>query len=342
MPLVPTDAPMAITPPASMSGHAPVMLAEVLKALAPQPDQVVLDATFGGGGYTRALLDTGLRQVLALDRDPDAVARGQAIVDRDPRLRLIHARFGELDRVVADQGLESVDAVVFDLGVSSFQLDQAERGFSFRYDAPLDMRMDREGQTAAELIAEIAEIDLARLLWNYGDEREARRIARSVVAERQKAPIETTRQLADIVARAKGPSRELIEPATRTFQALRIAVNDELAELRAGLDAAERVLRPGGRLVTVAFHSGEDSIVKDFVNERGGRTRRANRHLPALPDEEPRWGWLIDRPLRPEAAETEQNPRARSARLRCAVRLGPGVTYRGPVRGLTDMMEGER
>jgi 16S rRNA (cytosine1402-N4)-methyltransferase len=333
---------MAITPPASMSGHAPVMLAEVLKALAPQPDQVVLDATFGGGGYTRALLDTGLRQVLALDRDPDAVARGQAIVDRDPRLRLIHARFGELDRVVADQGLESVDAVVFDLGVSSFQLDQAERGFSFRYDAPLDMRMDREGQTAAELIAEIAEIDLARLLWNYGDEREARRIARSVVAERQKAPIETTRQLADIVARAKGPSRELIEPATRTFQALRIAVNDELAELRAGLDAAERVLRPGGRLVTVAFHSGEDSIVKDFVNERGGRTRRANRHLPALPDEEPRWGWLIDRPLRPEAAETEQNPRARSARLRCAVRLGPGVTYRGPVRGLTDMMEGER
>lgn len=340
---VPTAPPMAVLPPANLPGHEPVMLGEVLRYMAPAPGQTIIDATFGGGGYTRALLAAGVDMVLALDRDPDAVARGQDLVAQEPRLKLAHARFGELDQVVAAiKPPMSVDGIVFDLGVSSFQLDQAERGFSFRHDAPLDMRMEREGQTAAELIASIAEVDLARLLWNFGDEREARRIARMVVTERQKEPISTTRQLADIVARAKGPSRELIDPATRTFQALRIAVNDELAELRLGLAAAEQVLRPGGRLVTVAFHSGEDSIVKDFINERGGRTRRANRHLPSLPEEEPRWGWVTDRPVRPEPAETERNPRARSARLRGAIRLGRGVVYKGPERDLADTAEGER
>jgi 16S rRNA (cytosine1402-N4)-methyltransferase len=340
--LVPTDATIPVLPTAPPTGHAPVMLAEVLRALGDLVGRTVLDATFGGGGYSRAILAAGADRVIALDRDPDAVARGRAMAADDPRLTIVHARFGELDQVAAAEGAPAVDAVVFDLGVSSFQLDQPERGFSFRYDAPLDMRMDRDGPTAAELLADIGEVELARLLWNYGDERDARRVARAVVAERQKSPVVSTRQLAEIVARAKGPSRELIDPATRTFQALRIAVNDELGELRQGLDAAEHALHPGGRLVTVAFHSGEDSIVKDFVNERGGRIRRANRHLPALADEEPRWGWLVDRPWRPGPEETGRNPRARSARLRSAMRLGAGITYRGPERVPADMSEGER
>jgi 16S rRNA (cytosine1402-N4)-methyltransferase len=333
---------MAVLPPANLPGHEPVMLGEVLRIMAPASGHTIIDATFGGGGYSRALLAAGVGMVLALDRDPDAVARGQELAAQDPRLKVVHARFGELDQVVAAEPAMSIDGIVFDLGVSSYQLDQAERGFSFRYDAPLDMRMDREGPTAADLIASIGEVDLARLLWNFGDEREARRIAKAIVAERQKAPISTTRQLADIVARAKGPSRELIDPATRTFQALRIAVNDELAELRHGLEAAERVLRSGGRLVTVAFHSGEDAIVKDFINDRGGRTRRTNRHLPSLPEEEPRWGWITDRPVRPKPIETERNPRARSARLRGAIRLGPGVVYRVPERDPADAAEGEQ
>lgn len=319
--MVPIDAPPSTSADRTGQGHAPVMLAEVLRALAPIGGKTILDATFGGGGYTRAILRAGAARVIALDRDPDAIERGRELAAQESRLTLIHARFGELDRAAEERGLAPVDAVVFDLGVSSFQLDQAERGFSFRHDAPLDMRMDKQGPTAADLVAQSGEVELARLLWNYGDERDARRIARAIVAERQKAPIATTRQLAEIVARAKGPSREVIDPATRTFQALRIAVNEELAELRAGLQAAERVVRPGGRLVAVSFHSGEDSIVKDFVNERGGRTRRAYRHLPPAPESEPRWGWLTDRPLRPEPSETEVNPRARSARLRSAVRL---------------------
>jgi 16S rRNA (cytosine1402-N4)-methyltransferase len=323
-------------------GHAPVMLAEVLRALAPIGEKTILDATFGGGGYTRAVLRAGASRVIALDRDPDAIERGRELATQAPRLTLVHARFGELDRVVEERGLAPVDAVVFDLGVSSFQLDQAERGFSFRHDAPLDMRMDKQGPTAADLIAQSGEVELARLLWNYGDERDARRIARAVVAERQKAPIATTRQLAEIVARAKGPSRELIDPATRTFQALRIAVNEELAELRAGLAAAERVVRPGGRLVAVSFHSGEDSIVKDFVNERGGRIRRAYRHLPPAPESEPRWSWLTDRPLRPDPSETEVNPRARSARLRAAVRLPADAEFPESARDADGTREDER
>jgi 16S rRNA (cytosine1402-N4)-methyltransferase len=337
--VVPTDAPSSPADASAPLGHAPVMLAEVLRALAPVEGRIVVDATFGGGGYTRAILEAGAARVIALDRDPDAIVRGQSLAAQEPRLTLVHARFSELGRVVEEQGLGQVDAVVFDLGVSSFQLDQAERGFSFRFDAPLDMRMGRDGPTAAELIAESAEVDLARLLWNYGDERDARRIARALVAERQKAPIDTTRRLAEIVARAKGPGREVIDPATRTFQALRIAVNDELAELRQALDAAEHVIRPGGRFVTVAFHSGEDSIVKDFVNGRGGRIRRAYRHLPPVPEEEPRWGWLVDRPLRPAAGETDLNPRARSARLRAAMRLGAGVEFPGPARGAAGVSE---
>lgn len=340
--MVPIDAPLPLPDDSARQGHAPVMLAEVLHALAPIAGQTVLDATFGGGGYTRAILAAGAARVIALDRDPDAIARGRPLADAEPRLTLVQARFGELDQVVHGQGLGQVDAIVFDLGVSSFQIDQPERGFSFRFDAPLDMRMSKEGQTAAEVVAEASEVDLARLLWNYGDERDARRIARAVVAERDKAPIDTTRRLAEIVARAKGPSRDQIDPATRTFQALRIVVNDELGELRQALEAAERALRPGGRFVTVAFHSGEDSIVKDFVNDRGGRIRRSYRHMPPVPEENPRWGWLIDRPLRPTAEESGDNPRARSAKLRSAMRLGAGVTFPGPARGDAGMSEDER
>ena len=331
--MVPTDATPTVADRQTAQGHAPVMLAEVLEALAPSEGQVVVDATFGGGGYSRAILARGVARLVALDRDPDAIARGQRDLAGDPRLTLVHARFGELERVLADLGVPAIDAIVFDLGVSSFQIDQPERGFSFRYDAPLDMRMSKEGPTAAELLASLSEIELARMLWNHGDERDARRIARAVVAERQKAPIDTTRRLAELVARVKGQGREGIDPATRTFQALRIVVNDELGELRTALDAAERVLRPGGRLVAVSFHSGEDSIVKDFVNERGGRIRRAYRHLPPLAEVAPRFAWLVDRPQRPGLAETESNPRARSARLRAAVRLGEGYEHRAPEQG---------
>ena len=332
VPVVTTDPPSRSLTQSARDGHAPVMLTEVLEALAPVSGQVVLDATFGGGGYTRAILAAGVGRVLALDRDPDAIERGRGLVEQQPRLTLIQARFGDLDRVASEQGLDRVDAVVFDLGISSFQVDQAERGFSFRQDASLDMRMDRAGPTAADLLAETSEVDLARLLWNFGDERDARRIARAIVAERRTAPIVSTWQLAALVSRAKSPSKATIDPATRTFQALRIAVNDELAELRRGLEAAERLVRRGGRLATVAFHSGEDAIVKEFVNGRGGRLRRASRHLPPAPEEEPRWAWLIDRPVRPAASEVAHNPRARSARLRVATRLdaAPGSTFSQP------------
>lgn len=308
------------------------MLDAVLRLLAPGAGQIVVDATFGGGGYSRALLDRGVDRVIGLDRDPDAIERGRPLADADPRLSLVEARFGDLAAVVDDLGLDGVDAVVFDLGVSSFQLDQADRGFSFRFDAPLDMRMSREGPSAADLVAELAEPELARLIWTYGGERDSRRIARAIAMARVEAPILTTRRLADIVTRAKRPSREVIDPSTRTFQALRIAVNDELGELRRGLDAVDEVVRPGGRLVTVAFHSGEDQLVKEFVNARGGRLRRPSRHLPHQADDERRWGWLVDRPLRPTLAEIDANPRARSARVRGALRLGDGVDYAGPER----------
>jgi len=307
------------------AGHIPVMLAEVLGLLAPKDGRAYLDATFGGGGYSRALLEAAACTVFALDRDPDAIARGAALAARFPgRLHLIEGRFGGMVSLLADRGVAALDGVVFDLGVSSFQLDEAARGFSFRAEGPLDMRMDRAGPTAAELVNTLPERDLADLLFEFGEERHARRVARAIVRARAEAPIETTARLAAIVRAAVPPSADGIDPATRSFQGLRIAVNDELGELARGLAAAISLLAPGGRIVAVSFHSLEDRLVKRSLAEAAGRAASPSRHDPAAlahARPAPALRLLTPRPLRPGEAEVAANPRARSARLRAAERL---------------------
>jgi 16S rRNA (cytosine1402-N4)-methyltransferase len=297
--------------------HVPVLLAEVLEALKLRPGGLYLDGTFGAGGYARALLEKGAR-VVALDRDPRAIDGGAALAAEFPeRLRLLEARFGELDRQARD-----LDGVALDIGVSSMQLDQAERGFSLRFDAPLDMRMGGEGRTAADILAEASEAELADIFFHYGEERAARRIARAIAADREAAPFVSTQQLAGLVARvAPAPPAERTHPATRVFQALRIAVNDELGELARGLAAAERALKPGGRLAVVTFHSLEDRIVKQFLARRSGRGRAVSRLLPGEPvPPAPSWRAFPGQPIAPGAAELSANPRARSAKLRFAER----------------------
>ncbi len=266
--------------------HVPVLLAEVLEALAPRPGGLIIDGTFGAGGYTRALLDRGA-EVIALDRDPSAVRAGAGLAaESDGRLRLVEARFGELDPVARDLGLDAVDGVVLDIGVSSMQLDEAERGFSLRFDAPLDMRMEGKGPSAADILRDADEETIADILFHFGEERASRRIARAIVADRETRPYERTLPLAEMIARVVPAKRgELTHPATRTFQALRIAVNDELGELLRGLVAAERLLKPGGRLAVVTFHSLEDRIVKQFLAGRSGRGHAASRRLPGEPAE---------------------------------------------------------
>lgn len=308
----------------SAPGHVPVMLGEMLQALAPRDGGIYLDATFGGGGYTTAILQAARCAVVALDRDPDAIARGAALAaSAAPRLRLRAARFGALEAVLAAEGIAALDGAVFDLGVSSFQLDNPARGFSFRADGPLDMRMDRAGPTAAELLARLDQRALATLLAEWGEERAARRIARAIVAARAEAPILTTLRLAAIIRAAVPPDPTGIDPATRSFQALRIAVNDEITEIEHALDQVARCLAPGGRLVVVAFHSLEDRPVKRFMLAQAGRAPSPSRHDPGGlgPRAAPSFRLLTPRALRPAAAETAANPRARSARLRALARL---------------------
>ena len=273
------------------------------------------------------MLDRADCQVIAIDRDPDAIAAGQALAERyAPRLRLIEGRFGDMAELLAAEGVEDVDGVALDLGVSSMQFDQADRGFSFRVSGPLDMRMDRNGQSAADLVNEADESELADIIWRYGEERKSRRVARAIVEARKHKRIETTGELADIVRRAVGPKgRDESDPATRTFQALRIAVNDELGELERGLAAAEQVLAPGGRLAVVSFHSLEDRAVKEFVRARAGRTPGPSRHAPPrAQDRAATLGDLTRKPVLPSVAEIAKNPRARSARLRVAEKLSGG------------------
>lgn len=304
--------------------HVPVMLAEALQYLAPRDGGRYLDATFGGGGYTQAILEAARCTVFAIDRDPDAIARGAALVERyGARLQLIAGRFSDLVALLNAQGVSSLDGLVFDLGVSSFQLDEAERGFSFRAEGPLDMRMEREGLSAADLVARLSEAELATILRDFGEERHARRVARAIVAARREAPITTTAALAAIVRRAVPRSADGIDPATRSFQALRIAVNQELAEIEAGLQAAIAMLAPGGRLVAVAFHSLEDRIVKRTLAAASGRGPRPGRHDPAalLPAPPPSLRLLTRDAVAPGEAECRTNPRARSARLRAAEKL---------------------
>ena len=307
------------------SRHIPVLLSEVLEALRPEDGESFIDGTFGAGGYTRAILSAAQCQVLALDRDPGAIADGAALVEEfSPRLRLAESEFGVLDEVAAREHFAPADGVVLDIGVSSMQLDEADRGFSFQADGPLDMRMSRSGLTAADVVNTFEESEIADILFRFGEEHRSRAVARAIVRRRVEAPFVRTIDLADVVTRALGGRRgdQKIHPATRTFQALRIFVNDELGELMRALAAAERVLKPGGRLVVVTFHSLEDRIVKRFLTNRSGEAPRGSRYLPDNPNQfyDASFHIVNRRPLTSEKGELNVNPRARSARLRAAVR----------------------
>ena len=302
--------------------HVPVMLAEVLAALAPRDGAVYVDGTFGGGGYTQALLTAADCKVCGIDRDPAAIEAGAALTTRFPgRLQLLNGRFGDMERLLAARGVTQVDGVALDIGVSSPQIDEPARGFSFRQDGPLDMRMGGDGPSAADVVNTLDEAALADIIHRYGEERHARRIARAIVAARREAPITRTLALAEIVRSVVRRSPDGIDPATRTFQAIRIYVNDEIGELRRGLAAAERLLVPGGRLAVVSFHSLEDREVKNFLRTRSGGAEGVSRHLPAATRARaPSFTLLSRRAVRPTDEEMKRNPRARSARLRAAER----------------------
>lgn len=317
--------------PNAFGPHVPVLLDEVIAALHPAQGDLIVDATFGAGGYTRRLLGVGAT-VHAFDRDPDAIAAGRAWGEAaavPPRLVLHPRRFSELAEGLGDAGVASVQGVVFDIGVSSMQLDQAARGFAFSSDGPLDMRMSQAGESAADFLNGAAEEAIADVLYHYGEERQSRRIARAVVAAR---PLTTTGQFAHVVRKALGyrPGAPK-DPATRSFQAVRIHVNGELDELRAGLAAAERVLAPGGRLAVVSFHSLEDRIVKQFLREAAGAVPAGSRHLPMRG---PAAAPVFEKPsaaIRPGADEQARNPRARSATLRWAVRTAAPARLTGEI-----------
>jgi 16S rRNA (cytosine1402-N4)-methyltransferase len=306
---------------ASVAPHVPVLVSDVIAALALSGGETVLDGTFGAGGYTRAMLSVGAGRVIGFDRDPDAIEAGRSLVPDhidSGRLELIQENFSQMDRVLAERGIGQVDAIALDIGVSSMQIDRAERGFSFQADGPLDMRMSKSGRTAAEFLNSADEGEIVRVLRDYGEEPRARAIARAIVAAR---PVERTGQLAAIVRRAAGfrPGHKS-DPATRTFQAIRIHLNAELDELEQGLEAAERALKPGGRLAVVTFHSLEDRIVKRFLRERSGGTPAGSRHRPAVSDPNEPTFEQVAKPVSPSEREQAANPRARSARLRSAIR----------------------
>jgi 16S rRNA (cytosine1402-N4)-methyltransferase len=307
---------------AQARGHAPVLLREMLTALAVRAGGVYLDGTFGAGGYTRAILEAGAARVFAIDRDPAAVTRGRELATEWPNFTMLEGRFADMAELLGVHRVRLLDGVVVDLGLSSMQLDEAARGFSFALDGPLDMRMSGAGITAAEVVNR-ADLDtLTEILRRYGEEPSARRIAKAIVQRRQRRPLERTHELADLVAGVVGGRSGRIDPATRTFQALRIHVNDELGELQRALPAAEALLARGGRLAVVAFHSLEDRIVKRFLAERSDTAPRPSRHQPVVaPSAGPRWRLPAKRALRPGPAEIAANPRARSARLRWAERL---------------------
>ena len=316
---------------AAEARHVPVLCDEVVAALHPVVGETHIDGTFGAGGYTRAILATGAH-VVAIDRDPDAIAHGAALVaDADGQLTLVAGRFSQLDEIAAQAGCGDVAGVTLDVGVSSMQLDQAERGFAFSQDGPLDMRMSQSGETVAEWL-DRAEVDaIADVLYLYGEERQSRRVARAIVAAR---PLTRTTELATVVRRALGHRQGAPkDPATRSFQALRIAINDELGELERGLAAAERALAPGGRLAVVSFHSLEDRIVKQFLRQRSGAVEGGSRHLPPRSDmgQEPSF-CAVAKPVRPSPAEQSRNPRARSATLRAATRTTAPAWGQSPAR----------
>jgi 16S rRNA (cytosine1402-N4)-methyltransferase len=297
--------------------HIPVLLDEVIAGLAPQPGETHVDGTFGAGGYTRAILAAGAN-VIAFDRDPDAIAEGQAlVVESGGKLTLVPDVYSRMGEALSDRDIDQVDGVTLDVGVSSMQLDRADRGFSFQADGPLDMRMGQSGMSAADFVNEADEAEIADVIFHFGEERQSRRVARAIVAAR---PITRTGELAQIVRRALGyREHDKKDPATRTFQAIRIHVNRELGELEDGLAAAEASLAPGGRLAVVSFHSLEDRIVKRFLQERSGATPSGSRHLPEVARRTPSFE-AVAKPVRAGEAELARNPRSRSATLRVARR----------------------
>jgi 16S rRNA (cytosine1402-N4)-methyltransferase len=297
--------------------HSPVLLDEVIAGLAPRSGETHVDGTFGAGGYTRAILATGAN-VIAFDRDPDAIAEGQALVAaNEGRLQLVPDVYSRMGEALAERGIPQVDGVTLDVGVSSMQLDRADRGFSFQADGPLDMRMGQSGMSAADFVNEADEAEIADVLFHFGEERQSRRVARAIVAAR---PITRTGELAQVVRRALGyRDHDKKDPATRTFQAIRIHVNRELGELEDGLAAAEASLAPGGRLAVVSFHSLEDRIVKRFLQDRSGSTPSGSRHLPEIARRTPSFE-AVAKPVRAGEAELARNPRSRSATLRVARR----------------------
>ncbi len=314
--------------------HIPVMLPDVLDALKPRAGETYIDGTFGAGGYTRAILEAADANVIAFDRDPTAIEAGGGLVaEFAPRLMLVHRPFGEMATALAEAGVTAVDGVVLDVGVSSMQIDQAERGFSFQSDGPLDMRMSREGPSAADVVNGFDEEQIADIIYEYGEERRSRAIARAILKARAVAALTRTKDLADLVLRVfHGRKEDGRHPATRTFQALRIFVNDELGELERGLAGAEKILCPGGRLIVVTFHSLEDRIVKRFMAERAGKSDQGSRYLPQknLQISPPSFRIVNSRPLTPQKGELDVNPRARSARLRAAIRTeAPAWTSAG-------------
>ena len=308
--------------------HIPVMPAEMLETLNPRDGAVYLDGTFGGGGYSRLILDRAQCHVWAIDRDDEAIARGASLVAQYPgRLRLLHGRFGDMLALLTEAGVQALDGIVLDIGVSSFQIDDPARGFSFRGDGPLDMRMGKHGPkghehdadvTAATLVNTLPEADLADLLYQLGEERASSRVARAIAAARAEAPIETTGRLASIIRSVLPKDKSGNDPATRSFQALRLKVNDELGEIERALHQAVQLLNPGGRVVVVSFHSLEDRIVKRFMTAVSGRAPAPSRHDPRglTTAAAARFRLVTPKALRPAAAEVAANPRARSARLR--------------------------
>ena len=299
---------------AASSPHVPVLIGPLIAACSPI-EGTWLDGTFGAGGYTKQLLDAGADKVIGVDRDPTVFELATWAAE-EPRIQLVEDTFSNLDTVASD-----LNGIVLDLGVSSMQLDQAERGFSFMRDGPLDMRMGQEGQSAADIINEADETDLADILFTYGEERASRRIARKIIQERDREPITTTLRLAKLIEGCLPRSKPgQSHPATRSFQAIRIAVNDEYGQLAEGLEAAERALKPGGYLAVVTFHSVEDRMVKRFLQQRGGGLPNSNRFVPALETEKPAFKILTKKAVGPDDSELAQNPRARSAKLRVAKR----------------------
>jgi 16S rRNA (cytosine1402-N4)-methyltransferase len=327
------------------ASHIPVLVGPALQFLNIHDRGVYIDATFGAGGYTRAILSAANTTVIAIDRDPTAIAHGAKVVEQmRKRVILIRDRFSQLARIVHNCGFETVDGVVLDIGVSSMQLDTPERGFSFRFDGPLDMRMGKEGPSVADVINRASERDLANIIFRLGEERFSRQIARAIIKARGTKPIESTHALADLVASVVRIRPGDIHPATRTFQALRIFVNDELRELVTGLLATENVLKPEGRLVVISFHSLEDIIVKSFLISRA-EARAGSRHAPEIKREAPSFTILTKRPIIPDDEEVARNPRARSAKLRAAERTD-ALPHDGALRllpalpSLTDVLKG--